>query len=79
MKVRELLELLEARTKQMPHLLENDIYISIKANTVGPTPAVELYLAHFGYDWDRGRFLLWPKEDLKKVGDSNDYESKRRS
>jgi hypothetical protein len=43
-----------------------DIRIVVKMpfDTIGGTPSVPVKSAYFGFDWDSGKFLIYPEENL---------------
>lgn len=54
------------------HLLANDRYADIKVeivikkpfDTIGGTPSVPVKNMYMGFDWDNGKFLIYPEENL---------------
>jgi hypothetical protein len=63
MKLIDLYELLGNRLRGEQ---DADIKIAIKLPyaTVGPIPMVGVKSTHMGIDWERGKFILYPEEDL---------------
>lgn len=54
------------------HLLANDRYADIKVeivvkkpfDAIGGTPSVPVKNMYMGFDWDHGKFLIYPEENL---------------
>ena len=40
------------------------IKIKLPYNTVGAMPTVKVKSMHMGFDWDSGKFIIYPEEDL---------------
>jgi hypothetical protein len=65
MKLTELKEIID-------HILQNgmrddyEVSISIKGQSIGPSPAATVKSAGAGIDWDASRFFLFPEQDLVK-------------
>ncbi len=64
MKLSQLKQLVDRQT-----LMERDdpevvIQIKLPYSTVGAQPSVTLKSAHMGFDWDAGKFILIPEEEL---------------
>jgi hypothetical protein len=57
------------------HAIETDlkhkksiVYIpNNKKGTVGGTPCTEVYLAGLGFDWDQGKFMLYPEKSMVEM------------
>lgn len=62
---KEFKEILDRLSEQELESLR--IMVHIKENTLGPTPAVDIESASIGFDWNKGRLILEPVVDLKKV------------
>lgn len=45
---------------------DSEVVVKIKLpyTTVGGMPTVKIKSAQMGFDWDKGKFVLWPEEDL---------------
>ena len=60
--VRELIELLQRGTARN---LDSIVKVVVhNPGTVGGSPAINLRHAAFGFDWDSGKFLLYPVQHL---------------
>lgn len=79
MKVKELLQIIEASAEHKDHfaqLLESEVVIEYTppGNTVGSIPCVSVDGAFFGFDWDSGRFIITPNQPLMvKVEDKRTH------
>lgn len=40
------------------------VIVKLPYSTVGAHPMVTIKSASCGFDWENGKFLLWPEEDL---------------
>ena len=64
MKVKELLQEIEAN----PDCLDYTVEIKIsRPNAVGGTPTISVKGASFGFDWDTGKFIIYPERALKQL------------
>lgn len=53
------------------------VCIPIKTpSAIGGTPVVDIKSIHTGFDWDKGKLMLYPVEDLSKT--DHDYLAKIR-
>lgn len=48
------------------HYEDPEVVIKIKLpySTVGGQPTVKVKSMHMGFDWDSGKFIIYPEEDL---------------
>jgi hypothetical protein len=48
------------------HYEDPEIMIRVKLpyDTVGALPMVKVKSMNMGFDWEAGRFIIWPEEDL---------------
>lgn len=47
---------------------DDEVCIVIKKpNNMGGIPTVNVKLATFGFDWNKGQLLLWGETDLKTI------------
>lgn len=47
---------------------DDEVCIVIKKpNNMGGIPTVNVKLGSFGFDWNKGQFLLWSETDLKTI------------
>ena len=63
--------------KRLEHVNdEEEVRIEIKMpfTTVGGIPTVGVKFAHSGFDWDNGKFMLTPEENLTPA--DRDFETK---
>lgn len=71
MTVKELKHIIDSQIKAMPHYEDWEVVIPISESSVGGSPAVKTTGAGFGFDWDSGRFFVYPKEGLVKKDKKN--------
>lgn len=66
MKLRELKALIDRQVEYMSSYEDPEVVIGIKMpyTTVGASPTVKVKTAQMGFDWDSGKFMLYPEEDL---------------
>ena len=48
------------------HYEDPEVVIKIKLpySTVGAMPTIKVKSAHMGFDWDSGKFIFYPEEDV---------------
>jgi len=65
MKLSELMQFVDRQLKfngrEDPEVV---IRIKMPYTTVGASPTVKIKTAQMGFDWDSGKFMLYPEEDL---------------
>jgi hypothetical protein len=44
---------------------DNVCIVITRPNNIGGIPTVNVKLATFGFDWNKGQLLLWSETDLK--------------
>ena len=74
MKLSELHRILSLHLRpEQPHL-DADVCVVVKMpyTTVGAKPMVKIRAAAAGFDWENGKFMLWPEEDLQPA--DRDFE-----
>jgi hypothetical protein len=66
MTVKELKHIIDSQLKAMPRFEDWEVVISTEEPSVGSSSSVPARSAGFGFDWDNGKFFVYPKEDLVK-------------
>jgi ribosomal protein S13 len=62
MNVKELKSALESAND------EREVVIPVtRLETIGPTPAIAVASAHNGFDWDHGKFIIYPESKLREI------------
>lgn len=66
MKLSELKHLVDLAVKTSQDYDDHEVVIAVKLpyTTVGATPNVPVKLAFKGFDWEKGKFILTPEENL---------------
>ena len=64
MTIKELKELIEHYEKNNPAFLESEIVIVVKEDSFGPVACSRVKNCFSGFDWEQGKFLIYPKDDL---------------
>lgn len=66
MTVKELRNQLNLQASLSDRHDDDEVCIVIKnGNSMGGLPTVNVKLATFGFDWNKGQLLLWGETDLK--------------
>lgn len=65
MKFSELKRLVDLHHRD-EHYEDPEVVVKIKLpySTVGAMPTVKVKSAHIGFDWDSGKFIFYPEEEL---------------
>lgn len=66
MKLNDLIEKLLCIKSENPNSLDLEVVVKITLpyTTTGPTPTVQLNSLQVGFDWDNGKLLLSPSENI---------------
>ena len=66
MKLRELKQLVDRAVETSRDYEDHEVVIAVKLpyTTVGAIPTVPVKLAFKGFDWENGKFILTPEENL---------------
>lgn len=66
MKLRELKHLVDLAVETSQDYEDHEVVIAVKLpyTTVGAIPTVPVKLAFKGFDWENGKFILTPEENL---------------
>jgi hypothetical protein len=67
MKLKELILILENYAVDN---IDYDVRIVISANTSPTTPTTGIEAIHAGFDFDNGKLLIYPQEDLCKISEA---------
>jgi hypothetical protein len=74
----ELLELIRLQHEHSPSTSESRVVIKLDKPSIGGSATCEVKNASFGFDWDNGKFILWPDGSLvKKTEDETLYDETR--
>ena len=46
---------------------DDEVVIVITEPHVGPLPMVSVAMVQFGIDWEKGRILLYPQQNLERI------------
>ena len=76
MKLSEFKSMFELHTKHLPDYNDPEVVIVYKPpfTTVGGTPGVTVKHICKGFDWDNGKFMIYPEQTLTLA--DGDYEQK---
>lgn len=72
MKLKELEKIIEATNKYGKDSGELEVVVKTCNASMGQTSAVKVSRALAGFDWDAGRFIIYPKESLVLEGTTRD-------
>lgn len=66
MKLSELKDIVDRSIESQPRQADSEVVIAVKMpySTVGAIPTVPVKLAWNGFDWEAGKFMLTPEENL---------------
>ena len=71
MKLSELTAMLNRHAGRLDDDPEIVVDIQLPFSTIGPSPSVPVKTVGFGFDWNKGKFFIYPMEKLTKA--DNDF------
>ena len=68
MKLKELKDRIDSQIRIMMQAEEAEVVVQVHSTgSIGFTPAVSIESAHLGFDWDSGRYILHPAQNIANV------------
>ena len=64
MQVEELLQSLQEIINRDPETKDKEVEIILSESAIGPSAVTGIQLCYQGFDWNSGKILLCPKENL---------------
>lgn len=64
MKVKELKDIIDAQLKVMPRYSDWEVEVKISKTSVGSMATSKVDGAGFGFDWNHGKFIIFPEKKL---------------
>ena len=64
-------EIVNANNENQSNLKNISVEIALSEVSIGPTASVPIESLFLGFDWNAGKLLLYPKEDLVRASYAN--------
>ena len=69
MKLDEFKQLIDRNLELNPSQKNANVCIEVQGSGIGGTNVVNVKMAQLGFDWDHGKFIIYPKDRLEMKGE----------